>query len=108
MAALRENQHVTPSPIIAFPSAFYQWGAGEVGKKWLREWQPKPLAVVDINPRKIGRLIHDVPVIAPEELPPPGRAFVVIAVGAPGARNVIREWLTPRGYEEPRDFLFLA
>ena len=88
---------------------FYQWGAGEVGKRWLREWQErKPEAVVDINPRKIGRRIHDAPVIAPEDLPPPGETFVVVAVGAPGARTDIRDWLTPRGYEETRDFLFLA
>jgi glycosyltransferase involved in cell wall biosynthesis len=35
-------------------TAFHQWGAGEVGKVWLREWEDvKPVAVVDIN--QIGR-----------------------------------------------------
>ena len=107
-AAAREQQRDTPSPIAAFPATFYQWGAGEVGKKWLREWRPKPQAVVDINPRKIGRSIHGVPVITPDELPPPGRVPIVIAVGAPGARDEIRDWLTPRGYRETRDYVFLA
>lgn len=88
---------------------FFQWGAGEVGKRWLREWEAfRPEAVVDINPRKIGRTIHGTPVIAPENLPPPGNVFIVAAVGTPGARDDIRGTLFPRGYTEGRDFLFLA
>ncbi len=88
---------------------FYQWGAGEVGKRWLREWRSrKPLAAVDINPRKIGGRIHDVPIIAPEELPPPGSVFTLVMVGAPGARQTIREWFGPRGYREGEDYLFLV
>jgi glycosyltransferase involved in cell wall biosynthesis len=88
---------------------FFQWGAGEVGKRWLREWDArKPEAVVDINPRKIGRTIHGTRVIAPEDLPPPGGVFVVAAVGTPGARADIRGKLCPRGFREGADFLFLA
>jgi glycosyltransferase involved in cell wall biosynthesis len=88
---------------------FVQWGAGEVGKRWLREWtRPVPGAVVDIHPRKVGRTIHGVPVIPPDALPPPGQALTVIAVGAPGARDEIRAWLNPRGYIETTDYLFLA
>ena len=89
-------------------SRFYQWGAGEVGKKWLREWTQPPEAVVDINPRKIGRAIHGVPVIPPEQLPPPGQAVILIAVGAPGARNEIRDYLHPKHYKEPKQFRFIA
>lgn len=88
---------------------FLQWGAGEVGKRWLREWGTAvPAAVVDINPRKIGRTIHGVPVIPPEQLPPPEEVFIVVAVGSPGARDEIRDWFGPRGYTEGLDFLFLA
>ena len=87
---------------------FFQWGAGEVGKKWLREWPHPPEAVVDINPRKIGRTIHHVPVIAPEALPPPGECVILVAVGAPGARDEIRDYLCPRGYDEPAHFRFIA
>ena len=90
--------------------SFYQWGAGEVGKRWLREWGVgrRPLAVVDINPRKIGHAIHGIPVIAPEALPGPGAAYLIIAVGARTARQEIRARLEPRGYRELEDFLFLA
>ena len=88
---------------------FYQWGAGVVGKNWLREWEAeRPKAVVDLHPRKIGKTIHGARVIAPEELPGPGAAFTVVTVGAPGARDEIRAWFNGRGYEELRDYLFLS
>lgn len=87
----------------------HQWGAGRVGKRWLREWdEVRPQAVVDIHPRKIGTRIHGYQIIAPEELPPPGAAFTVVVVGAPGARDEIRGWFTPRGYKEGADFIFVA
>lgn len=88
---------------------FVQWGAGEVGKRWLREWgRVRPEAVVDIHPRKINTKIHGYPVIAMEELPAPGKVYILIAVGAPGARDEIRAWLMPRGYREVLDYRFIA
>ena len=88
---------------------FYQWGAGEVGKRWLREWpERRPEAVVDIHPRKIGRTIHGTPVIAPDDLPGPGHGYVVVAVGAANARDDIRAKMRPRGYRELEHYVFLA
>jgi glycosyltransferase involved in cell wall biosynthesis len=88
---------------------FHQWGAGEVGKRWLREWDlRRPEAVVDVHPRKIGQRIHGVPVIDASGLPDPSETFVVAAVGARGARDDIRGRLAARGYRELEDFLFLA
>ncbi|MBI4560121.1 MAG: glycosyltransferase [Candidatus Hydrogenedentes bacterium] len=105
----RLKRHYLFKSYLKAGTSFFQWGAGEVGKYWLREWgQDRPEAVVDIHPRKVGRRIHGYHVIAPEELPGPGAAFIVVAVGAPGARNDIRNWLNPKGYEELRDYLFLA
>ncbi len=89
-------------------TAFIQWGAGEVGKKWLREWPMPPLAVVDVHPRKIGRTIHEIKVIEREDLPPSGACFIIAAVGARGARDDIRAWLEPRNYRELVDYLFVA
>lgn len=104
----RGKRHFLYETFLKGAGAFIQWGAGEVGKKWLREWPSPPMAAVDINPRKIGRKIHGVPIIPPEALPPPGTSFIVIAVGAPGARDEIRDRLNPRGYREMTHYLFLA
>lgn len=103
------KRHYLFETYLSSEKPFYQWGAGEVGKRWLREWAgARPLAVVDINPRKIGRSIHETPVIPPGDLPPPGTGFVVVAVGAPGARDEIRSWLNARNYAELDDFLFIS
>lgn len=105
----RAKRHYLAQSFLKGRARFHQWGAGEVGKRWLREWGAvAPEAVVDIHPAKIGRKIHGIHVIAPEELPNPGETFIVIAVGAPGARDEIRAWLNPRGYRETGDYLFLA
>ncbi|MBX3176844.1 MAG: glycosyltransferase [Candidatus Hydrogenedentes bacterium] len=88
---------------------WFQWGAGEVGKRWLREWPPGEMeAVVDIRPGKIGQEIHGCTVIRPEDLPPPGACFVLIAVGTPGARDIIRAWCADHGYRECADYRFIA
>ncbi len=103
------KRHYLLASYLKGRDTFYQWGAGEVGKAWLREWGGRnPVAVVDINPRKIGHAIHGVKVIPPEELPAPGKVFIVVAVGAPGARAEIRAWFGPRNYRELKDYLFLA
>lgn len=103
------KRHYLLQSYLRGETPFYQWGAGEEGKPWLREWEGRrPLAVVDITPRKVGRGLHGMRVIAPEDLPPPGTAFTVVAVRAPDARPEIRAWMTPRGYRELSDYLFLA
>jgi len=103
------KRHYLAESYLKGRDTFHQWGAGEVGKRWLREWgNAAPAAVVDISPRKIGRRIHGMPVITPEALPPPGATFIVVAVGTPGARDDIRARLAPRGYRELQDYLFLA
>lgn len=87
----------------------YQWGAGEVGKRWLREWPAGGIeAVVDIRPGKIGQAIHGYTVIRPEDLPPPGACYFLVAVGTPGAREIIRAWCAERGYVECVDYRFIA
>ena len=89
--------------------AFWQWGAGEVGKVWLREWDSiRPRSVDDINPRKFGKKIHGYPVVPPEDLPPAGEVVLAVAVGAPGAREELRAWFGARGYREAQDYWFVA
>ncbi len=87
------------------------WGAGQTGKPWLRWLQSEGLTarqVVDVAPRKIGRVIHSTPVIPPQQLSRTPNVPLIIAVGAEGAREQILEFILPLGYEAGRDAWFVA
>ena len=84
------------------------WGAGRVTRRraaFLEEEGVRITRFIDLKRRRppCGR-----PVLTPEELPPPGRFFVVAMVGKRGAREEIRERLAAAGYREGRDFILGA
>jgi len=82
--------------------AVYIWGSGRTTRQrteHLRTHGIEFRAYVDIDPAKIGKTIKGIPVIAPEELPPPGAAFVIPYVGTRGARAKTEAWLRARGYQ---------
>jgi len=87
-------------------------GAGPVGKAWLKDFQASGVSVrflVEVNPRKIGKRIHGVPVVAAEKLKEIGEPGLILgAVGQKGARDNIRANLDPLGFVEGRDYLFVA
>ncbi|MHC4133417.1 MAG: glycosyltransferase family 2 protein [Planctomycetota bacterium] len=89
---------------------FVVWGAGMKGRRLtrllVRAGRP-PLALLDIDPRKIGRTRQGRPILPPEAMRP-GSALVLGAVGAPGARALIRERLRAWGLRESRDFWMVA
>lgn len=79
------------------------WGAGPVGKAFARELRAQGETVrafVDIDPRKIGQTVHGAPVVPPEGLGAFAGAFVVAAVGQPGAREEIRAALEGMGWRD--------
>lgn len=91
------------------------WGAGRVGKRWLKDLPVRGVrvpAVVDLHPRKLGRRIYGARVVPPEALRREWEALrdplLLVAVGAPGARDDIRAWLLAEGFAEERDFLVVA
>ena len=87
------------------------WGAGPIGRqlgRGLREEGVPVVAHVDVDPAKIGRSRGGVSVIAPGELSRFTDVVVLAAVGARGARQIIRGELTGLGYVEGRDFLAVA
>ncbi|MBN1448357.1 MAG: glycosyltransferase [Bacteroidetes bacterium] len=87
------------------------WGAGRTTRKraWhLLEHGAQVATLVDIDPDKIGHSVHGVPVIAPEDLPPPGRCFILPYVGNRSARMQIMQWLEDNGYMLERDYLPVA
>jgi hypothetical protein len=86
------------------------WGAGPTGKRLARALEPHglfPSAFIDIDPRKIGRTARGAPVLSTESLQP-DRGTVVVAVGARGARELVRTELTQRHFIEGKHFLFAA
>jgi hypothetical protein len=82
-----------------------------LSKHLLREGAPLA-AFVDIDPDKIGRLKRGLPVIAPNALLAMWNAspcpIVLVAVGARGARALIREQLTSMGLREGADWWAVA
>jgi glycosyltransferase involved in cell wall biosynthesis len=91
------------------------WGAGIVGKKLSRLLLAEGLpltAFVDIDPVKIGRTRRGLPVIGPQDFmslwtksPQPA---LLAAVGARGARALVREQITSFGLVEGRDWWAVA
>lgn len=83
-------------------SRLVMWGAGPTGRRLARglaQHGARVALFVDIDPRKIGRVAQQVPICAPDVLDA-GRDCVVVAVGARGARALIRRDLLARGFCE--------
>lgn len=87
------------------------WGAGMMGRRLGKqlERQGAPLAAfVDIDPAKIGHTRRGRPVIAPEDLLDLWGRYahpvILAAVGARGARFLIRERLNALGLVEGQDW----
>ncbi|MBS2019436.1 MAG: glycosyltransferase [Deltaproteobacteria bacterium] len=91
------------------------WGAGKTGRRLARALEGHgvaPAYFVDIDPKKIGRTARGKPIVDPETFF--GRhlhengAYLVVAVGGPGARAIVRERLVTRGLREGEDFVCAA
>ncbi|MCG8585858.1 MAG: glycosyltransferase [Pirellulales bacterium] len=87
------------------------WGVGQTGKPWLRWLQRSGLHVrraYDVNVRQIGQTIHGVRIAHPDAMQSADGTPLVIAVGAEGARELIRPHLRTRGYVCGADAWFVA
>jgi FlaA1/EpsC-like NDP-sugar epimerase len=87
------------------------WGAGETGRAFARELAVHGVSValfLEVDAKKIGRTILGAPVHSYEEA---GRARalpLLVAVGAAGARELIRAELGRQGFAELRDYRCVA
>lgn len=92
--------------------AIWVWGAGRPTRKragHLRAHGVEIAAYVDIDPRKVGRVLPGgQPVVSPAQLPSPAQAFILGYVSNPGARDLIRGRLGTAGFVEGQDFLMAA
>ena len=90
------------------------WGAGQTGRRLARALEAHgwtTAAFVDIDPRKVGRTARGAPIVDAEEgiaRARRGACLLVVAVGAAGARDVVRARLAAAGLQEGRAFVCAA
>jgi len=87
------------------------WGAGPTARPWLRalDRSDAPLAAVfDIDPIKIGRTRQGVEILPVDDVERASFDLLLIAVGARGARQLIRDRLAETTLVEGEQFLFVA
>jgi glycosyltransferase involved in cell wall biosynthesis len=86
------------------------WGAGPTGRKLVRQLERHGFradAFIDIDPEKIGGIARGVPICTADSLD--ARTDVVVAaVGARGARDLIRPELDRRGFVEGESYWFAS
>jgi glycosyltransferase involved in cell wall biosynthesis len=86
------------------------WGAGQTGKRLARALEQSGVCAarfVDIDPKKLGGVARGAPIVAPEALRR-GQQTIVVAVGARGARALVRARLVEMGFREGDDFVCAA
>jgi glycosyltransferase involved in cell wall biosynthesis len=87
------------------------WGAGETGRDFARELAIHGISValfLEVDAKKIGRTVLGAPVHSYEEASRARALPLLVAVGAAGARDLIRAELVRRGFEELRDYRCVA
>jgi len=108
---LRAKAHYLSLGPLAEREAVIVWGAGMMGRRLSKHLARHGLplvAFVDVDPRKIGRTRRGLPVLPPEALPDCWRSYarpaLLAAVGARGARGLIRARLDRLGLREGQDW----
>ena len=108
---LRAKAHYAAKGPLADRDGVFVWGAGMMGRRLSKHLirESVPLAAfIDIDPRKIGRTRRGRPILAPEDLPAWWLRYqnpaLLAAVGARGARPLIRERLVAIGLQEGIDW----
>lgn len=87
------------------------WGAGPGGRLFHDLLCGEGVEIrgfLDVHPRRIGGEKRKLPVWPIEAVSDLKDAFIVVAVGAVGARNKIRRFLENHGWVEGERFLFVA
>jgi glycosyltransferase involved in cell wall biosynthesis len=108
---MRAKANYLASSLLRDRGAVFIWGAGMMGRrlgKQLERAGCEITAFIDIDPKKIGSTRRGKPIISPEELMdwwhPSKEPVLLAAVGARGARQLIRQRLSEFGLEEGRDW----
>lgn len=112
---LRAKAHYLAAGPLRDRDGLLIWGAGMMGRRLSKHLVRAGLplaAFVDIDPRKIGSTRRGQPILPPDELPAWWARFrrpaLLAAVGARGARPLIRQRLLALGLAEGQDWWFAA
>jgi glycosyltransferase involved in cell wall biosynthesis len=87
------------------------WGAGETGRAFADGLAAEGIRVVlfiEVDRKKIGRTVRGARVISYEEVGHARGLPLLVAVGAPGARDLIRAELAKAGFAEGTEFRCVA
>ena len=85
-------------------------GAGLEGRAWQRLLVAEGIKVskwIDVDQRKIGRVLHGAPVVSTKELLVQ-HSKLLVAIGVRGGREQFRELALPMGLKEGLDFICIA
>jgi glycosyltransferase involved in cell wall biosynthesis len=85
-------------------------GAGQEGRAWHRLLSQNGIAVsawIDVDPRKVGRMLHGSPVVSTDMISSL-RDRILVAIGVRGARDQFRELISPLGLHEGLDFICVS
>ncbi|MCH7480189.1 MAG: hypothetical protein IIC79_02230 [Chloroflexi bacterium] len=112
---LRAKAHYLARGPLADRDAVIIWGSGMTGKRISKHLlrQDLPLvAFIDIDPKKIGRTRRGLPILSPDDLMAEWnqhqKPALLAAVGARGARQLIRDRLNHLGLKEAVDWWGVA
>jgi GT2 family glycosyltransferase len=87
------------------------WGAGPTGKAFADALAQVGIGVrafLEVDPAKIGRTARSRPILPFGDAPRFRGTLILVAVGAPGARELIRAECARMGLEDLRDFRCVA
>jgi hypothetical protein len=87
------------------------WGAGRTGKAFADALRAEGISValfVEVDRAKIGRTLRGAPIISYEQVARARGLPLLVAVGAPGARALIRAELARAGFQELADYRCVA
>ncbi len=111
----RAKAHYLGRGPLAGCQAVFIWGAGTAARqlsKHLLRQRVRLAAFFDVDPRKVGSTRRGLPVLPPEALPAQWRRWehpvLLAAVGARGARPIVRQRLQAFGLREGVDWWHAA
>jgi hypothetical protein len=96
---------------LARRPALALWGGGPVAKSWQRVLRARAhqiAAFVDVNPRRLGQRVAEVPVLTAEQAARLPDVLHLAAVGQPGARARVRTLAASLGLRDGRDLIAVA